>query len=484
MTSTEAKITNPSKGFETLEDEVEVDELPLEGKLPAWLSGSLVRNGPAKFEVGEQRMRHWFDGLAMLHRFSFTGGRVSYASRYLQSRSYAEARRQGKIAYSEFATDPCRVLFSRVQSLFSPEAIPDNANINVAELGERMIAMTETAIPVEFDRETLAAAKAPLAAPGHLSTAHPHFDTSESKGGKQGVMLNYAVRLGPLSSYRFFSVDPATLETKVINSWPVAQPAYIHSFGMTERWLVLAEYPFVVNPARSILAGRPYIENYRWRPERGTRFFLMDRENGELRRGFKTEACFAFHHVNAFERDEEVVVDLCAFDDPRLIEDFYLDRLRNGKPVAKGKLRRYRLNLADRSVSSETLSEANIELPRINYECSNTRPYEHVWGVGIGETGFFDHLVKIELSGGEPTFWSEAGRFPGEPVFVANPGGKAEDDGVLLSVVLDAEAGDSFLLVLNASDLTELARARAPHHIPFGFHGQFSAIQPNGGSAR
>jgi beta,beta-carotene 9',10'-dioxygenase len=321
MTSTEAKITNPSKGFETLEDEVEIDELPLEGKLPGWLSGSLVRNGPAKFEVGKQRMRHWFDGLAMLHRFSFAGGRVSYASRYLQSRNYAEAHRQGKIAYSEFATDPCRVLFSRVQSLFSPEAIPDNANINVAELGERMIAMTETAIPVEFDRETLAAAKAPLTAPGHLSTAHPHFDTSESKGGKQGAMLNYAVRLGPLSSYRFFSVDPATLETKVINSWPVAQPSYVHSFGITERWLILAEYPFVVNPARSILAGRPYIENYRWRPERGTRFSLMDRESGELRRGFKTEACFAFHHVNAFERDDEVVVDLCAFDDPQLIED-------------------------------------------------------------------------------------------------------------------------------------------------------------------
>jgi beta,beta-carotene 9',10'-dioxygenase len=45
---------------------------------------------------------------------------------------------------------------------------------------------------------------------------------------------------------------------------------------------------------------------------------------------------------------------------------------------------------------------------------------------------------------------------------------------VLLSVVLDANAGSSFLLVLNAADLSELARAHAPHHIPFGFHGQFA----------
>jgi beta,beta-carotene 9',10'-dioxygenase len=49
-----------------------------------------------------------------------------------------------------------------------------------------------------------------------------------------------------------------------------------------------------------------------------------------------------------------------------------------------------------------------------------------------------------------------------------------EDDGVLLSVVLDAEESRSFLLVLDAADLSELARAQAPHHIPFGFHGQFA----------
>ena len=59
-------------------------------------------------------------------------------------------------------------------------------------------------------------------------------------------------------------------------------------------------------------------------------------------------------------------------------------------------------------------------------------------------------------------------------MFVAAPGAEAEDEGVLLSVVLDAERGGSFLLVLDARDLDELARAEAPHHIPFGFHGQFA----------
>ena len=53
------------------------------------------------------------------------------------------------------------------------------------------------------------------------------------------------------------------------------------------------------------------------------------------------------------------------------------------------------------------------------------------------------------------------------------PGAEAEDAGVVLSVVLDAAAGRSFLLVLDAATFEELARAEAPHHIPFGFHGQF-----------
>ena len=69
---------------------------------------------------------------------------------------------------------------------------------------------------------------------------------------------------------------------------------------------------------------------------------------------------------------------------------------------------------------------------------------------------------------------ARARRLPGEPVFVPSPRpGRAEDEGVLLSVVLDARGVDSYLLVLDAQTLAELARARAPHTIPFGFHGQY-----------
>ena len=41
----------------------------------------------------------------------------------------------------------------------------------------------------------------------------------------------------------------------------------------------------------------------------------------------------------------------------------------------------------------------------------------------------------------------------GEPVFVLSPKAQAEDDGVLLSVVLDPGTDASFLLVLDAATL-------------------------------
>jgi carotenoid cleavage dioxygenase-like enzyme len=65
-------------------------------------------------------------------------------------------------------------------------------------------------------------------------------------------------------------------------------------------------------------------------------------------------------------------------------------------------------------------------------------------------------------------------------VFVAAPDAGNEAEGVLLSVVLDGRNDSSFLLVLDASSMTEIARAECPHQIPFGFHGNFFPTS-NGG---
>jgi beta,beta-carotene 9',10'-dioxygenase len=257
----------------------------------------------------------------------------------------------------------------------------------------------------------------------------------------------------------------------VIGELPVKEPAYMHSFGLTERWLVLAEFPLVVNPISIPLSGRPYIENYRWKPELGTRFTLIDRATGEATGPFETDPVFCFHHVNAYEEDGAVVVDACTYENAQIVEDLYLDRLRDGKAADRADMRRFRIDLGSGRVSSEQLAEG-LELPRINYGRNNERPYRYTWGIDA-KSGWLDRIVKVDTEERSTIEWAEVGCSPGEPVFVAAPDSADEDAGVLLSVVFDSRSGRSFMLILDAADLSELARAEAPHHIPYGFHGQF-----------
>lgn len=467
-TTTTAERTGYRQGFETLDREVVLDELAVSGALPAWLGGSLVRTGPARFEVGDRLLRHWFDGLAMLHRFSFEEGAVSYACRFLDTPAHRAAS-AGRLEYSEFATDPCRSLFKRVQSAFAPSAQlgGHNANVNVSRFGETFVAMTETPMPVAFDPGTLETLDVdPPPAPGHHSTAHPHLDPA------RGEAINHVVKFSARSEYRFFA-QSADAAPRRLAGIPVSRPAYVHSFGLTERYLILAEGPLVVNPTRMLVSGRPFIENYRWEPDRGARFLVVDRETGRLRGAYEAEPFFTFHHVNAFERDGELVVDLSAYDDASVIDALYLEPLRAGdRSLPPPTARRYVIDLDGGRVTGERLADVDFELPRIAYRSRNGRPYRYTWGVG-GTGDFAGGIVKLDVERRESASWTREGRYPGEPVFVPEPGAEAEDAGVLLSVVLDGERGTSFLLVLDAATLEEVARAEVPHHIPFSFHGQF-----------
>lgn len=453
-------------GFETLDTETSVDRLPVHGDVPGWLDGSLVRTGPARFEIGERPLRHWFDGLAMLHAFTFDAGEVGYANRWLGSDAHAEAQR-GEMTLSQFATDPCRSIFGRVMSVFSPR-LADNANVNVVRLGDRYLALTETPLPVEFDPTTLETLGHQWVADrrdGQLTTAHPHLDH------RRGELVNATTRFGRRSTYRVYARAGDAARRRIVVEVPVRHPAYMHSFGITERYVVLAEFPLVVDPLRLVLSGRPFIENYRWQPERGTRFQLVPLDGGEVLGPFTTDAFFAFHHVNAYEGDGEVVVDLCAYEDASVIDVLYLDPLRAAKRVPPARPVRHRLSLRDGTVAREELGDTGLELPRINYGRVNGRPYRYAWGVRAdGE--WLDHVVKLDVESGAVATWTQEGCYPGEPVFVPTPDGSAEDDGVLLSVVLDARRAASSLVILDAATLEERARAEVPHAIPHSFHGQ------------
>jgi beta,beta-carotene 9',10'-dioxygenase len=461
-------------GLQSLDRELTPVSLPVQGRFPVWLAGALLRTGPAKFEVGARSYNHWFDGLAMLHRFGFADGKVTYANRFLDSRAYRAARDTGQIAYSEFATDPCRTLFRRVATAFTPPSFGNNANVAIVQSSQEFLALTETPLPVVFDPRTLDTLGVAAPAPGQMTTAHPHRAPGTNE------LVSYATHFGPASSYRVYLQDEQTKRRRVIARLPVGRPAYMHSFAVTEHYIVLAEFPFVVIPAAIPLSGRPLIANYRWRPRRGTRLRILDLGTGDIRATCTAEPFFAFHHVNAYEQGNEIVLDVCGYDNADIVGALYLDRLRAGEGhVPEGQLRRYRLPLSGGDATREPLPQVSLELPRIDYQRRNGRRYRYAYGTGSagtgseGASGFPDRITKADLEAATSVSWHEPGSYPGEPVFVRTPGTEREDAGVLLSVVLDSAAGTSFLLVLDATDLSEVARAQVPHHIPFGFHGGY-----------
>jgi beta,beta-carotene 9',10'-dioxygenase len=458
-------------GFQHNMEEVQLDDLSVKGDIPAWLEGSLIRNGPGLVQA-DKPMRHWFDGLAMLHKFSFAGGKVSYQSRFLDCEAYRAVRDTGKMTYSDFATDPCRSLFGKVQTVFeSDPKITDSAKVSVGMIGGKAFALGEPLMQVQFDPETLESVgvfhygKNPA---NRMTTAHPHLD--------QGEAYNLVVQYGPINYYKIYSMVEGVKE---LASIPVREPAYLHSFGMSKRYFIIAEYPFVVQSIKLLLRFRPFIENFKWKGRQGTRFFIIDREDGQLKATIKTEALFSFHHVNAFEQGDELTVDLAAYEDAGVIEHYYHQRLASPtEEIPFGRMERFVFDLkAKRLKSRQALSEACIELPHIDYaRYHGDSSYRYIYGCGIHpqrRNEFYNQLVKIDVQTGQHLSWHEPGYYPGEAVFVPFPERQAEDDGLLLSVVLDGQHGRSFLLVLDAQNMQERARAELPHPVLFGYHGAF-----------
>jgi beta,beta-carotene 9',10'-dioxygenase len=464
-----------SQGFETQDKEIQIEALPVHGAIPAWLTGTLVRNTPAQYEVNGKPYRHWFDGLAMLHTFTFGDGKVRYANRYLQTPAYEENNAEGRIKYGEFATDPCRDIFSRVFSFFTPPQFGANTNVTVTRLADEYIARTEYPMSMKFDPETLDSLGIydHEGMNGQITSAHPHHDYARD------TSYNYQLELGRECTYRLYGLRGG-VNPQQVAKMTVEQPAYMHSFGMSERYLILTEFPLKLagGALGFVFGNEPFIENYEWMPEQGTRITVFDKDSGEIVTQDTVKAFFAFHHVNAFERDGELVMDISAYADKSIIDRFYMDNLKaeNVNVPVNSQLRRYHIPLNDSDKTTyETVADVAFDLPRFDYKRSAGKPYHIVYGAGTraGSVDFINQLAKINVETGETQTWYETGMYPGEPVYIPAPDAAGEDDGVVLSVVLNGDEGNSFLLVLDAKTFTEQARAEVPQHIPFGFHGEF-----------
>ncbi|QCJ45917.1 carotenoid oxygenase family protein [Haloprofundus sp. MHR1] len=462
------------------------EPLRIEGEIPPWLEGTLVRNGPGSFAVGDRRVNHWFDGLAMLRRFAIGDGEVRYSNRFLRSRQFRHVREHGRLRLREFGTDPQWRGLGHLRR-FGIRAATDNAPVDVVYLGGRHLAVTETPRWTVYDPETLRTRGErefddEVGRAGPL--AHVHYDPFREE------IVGVATRFGLRSEYVVYRVPDGKERREVVARIPIRRPGYLHSFALTPNYVAVLVPPFRTSPL-ALLRDRPFVESYRWEPERGTRVLVVDRESGELVVDTRTAPCFVFHHVNAFERGGALHLDVAAFEDASVVDAFSLDSFDSPEFAPPGaELRRLQVDPETGHVVTRALHPGHVEFPTIHYGRHNTHPYRYVYGVGTAERspeGYADRIVKIDLGERDGQFrasrtWTEPNVYPGEPLFVPRVSPEtdgdgeetvAEDDGALLSVVLDADAERSFLLILDAATMTERARAVFDAPIPFDFHGQF-----------
>lgn len=219
-----------------------------------------------------------------------------------------------------------------------------------------------------------------------------------------------------------------------------------------------------------------------------------------------------FHSVNAYDYTDSMTghtnihIDLCSYENEYIpYREYTLSNVVDpARPYQDGTLTRYELAAVE-TASTSHVGRATVaaaipgmasELPRIAKSASMDPNYRYVYctagnggpspgtAVPIGRLGnglkviqaaFFGSLAKSDWKTGTFRRWqpSDGESCPCEPVFVQRPGATEEDDGVVLTIVINREGTHSILIALDGRTFKETARANLPQVYALGPHGSF-----------
>nr|UXE45515.1 apocarotenoid-15,15'-oxygenase [uncultured bacterium] len=455
--------------------EREALEAHVRGAIPGWLRGDLVRTAPAVFQRADWAARHWFDGLGLLFAFHIDpAGRVHFRQRLLGS-EVARRIGEGRDDTPHFGTPMHRSLWDRARSPI-PRA-NDNTNVNCKPYGRRLVAMTETNAQHDIDCATLRS-RGRLRYEDRLGDAvqmlaHPHADFT------RGVVVNVATDFSRRSGLLVYEHPMDRLERTVVAKIPLSRVPYLHSFGLTSRHAILLGGPFVVRPWTLLWSDRAYADHFRWRPELGTEIWRIDRGGGPAAK-HTAPPMFVFHTLNSFERNDETVHDVLAFDDAGIVGRLNVEDLTSAPPDLRARPMRLVLRHGTEAARVEPLSEARFEFPSIDYRRFGGQAYRAAFGVSNGPAvdGYGSAVVRVDVASGKTRSLAERPWVFGEPVFVSRPGSEREGDGALLSVASHLDEPRAALAVLDAETLDVRAWVDVEVPIPLGFHGTFMRTPP------
>ena len=100
------------------------------GSVPDWLTGSLYRNGPGRYEYGNKKYKHLFDGHACVQKFEIKEGKVFFSNKFLQTEAYKKSLAASRLYPVFGTTDVCSTLFERLKSVFQTPDTMDNVNVS------------------------------------------------------------------------------------------------------------------------------------------------------------------------------------------------------------------------------------------------------------------------------------------------------------------------------------------------------------------
>ncbi|PWY86075.1 hypothetical protein BO70DRAFT_334078 [Aspergillus heteromorphus CBS 117.55] len=463
--------------------------------------------------------------------------RVFYNSRFSTDDMIENARQTGKVKGTGFGQkrDPCQTVYHKVQTDFEPVAPPTPSSVNVGVTLSINMPGLATDRPNCISRsrwDTSAGIKTLTAKTDHNVYKHLDPETLEPISlsrqqdlhpGLTGTMtasharsdpntgdvFNYNLTVGSsTSTYRVFRVSASTGATSILASFP-GTPAYLHSLFLTGDFVVLCVWNAHV-AHRDYLATTSLLDSIQpFDASKPATWYIVDRKSDRgLIATYESPAFFSFHAINAWQETTadgktDIVADLIMFDSLDFIHSLYYNTLLSDSPAAKAvrtgrtdstrsTIARFRLpavpttSTPTPTSTSEPLTatlESSLckslspELPTLNPKYV-TRKHRYVYTVSDrGESTFFDGIMKFDTETQEALLWAHHAQSPGEPIFVADPDATSEDDGVLLSVVLDGLTGKSYLLCLYARNLVELGRASVDGPVAFGFHGQHVPVR-------
>lgn len=449
----------------------------IDGDLPQEIRGTLYRVGPALFERGGLRRRMLMDGDGMVHSFTFGPSRVTFRNRFVRTQKFLEEERAGTFLYPSFSTQAPGGMLA---NLMPGGRILPQAHITVVMNNGKLFAFDETSYPYELDPdslETVGPSWLGLPERSVVLSAHSKIDRRNREWLLYGLHYGKNVTLHTLT----IGNDGATKIKREIRL-----PRYVvfHDFMATENYLLFVLHPLEMSIGPFLLGMKSMADCLSWRPELGNLLFLLPRHHDGNPVLIEADSCFMWHAVNAYELNGEIIADFIGYDHP----DHFLDEkgpvrsVMTGKPGTyrhRGKIRRYRIDAARRTVRQEIYGGSGYEWPMMNPQ-HRCHPYRLAYCAKSREGDFFwSGLSRVDLdTGKEDSFFFGQSVFCGEPVFVPLPGCHSrskdpQEPGWLMTEAYDGASGKSFLSVFRAERLSDgpVATIKLTHPIPFSMHG-------------